>query len=47
MKMFTFAANNVREINDFVNDNGIPQENIVSVFPTPEGVYMLIYYSED
>lgn len=47
MKMFTKAANDMREINTFVNENRIPQENIVNIFQSKDGIYMLVYFTED
>ncbi len=47
MKMLTQAANDMREINNFVNQNGIPQENIVNIFQSKDGVYMLVYFVEE
>lgn len=47
MKMLTHAANDMREINNFVNRNGIPKENIVNIFQSKDGVYMLVYFAEE
>lgn len=47
MKMFTQAANDMREINKFVNENGIEQDRIVTVFQSTDGTYLLVYYAED
>lgn len=47
MKMFTFAANDMRTINQFVNDHGIKKENIVSIFPAPDGTFLLSYFDEE
>lgn len=47
MRMRTKAANDMREINDFVNEKNIPKEHIVNIFQSSDGVYMLVYYSED
>jgi len=47
MKMYTEAANSLRDINDFVNDHNIPQEHIVNIFETQDGVFMLIYFAEE
>lgn len=47
MKMFTHAANDMREINQFVNENDIQKEHIVNVFQSTDGTYLLIYYAED
>ena len=47
MKMYTEAANSLRDINDFVNEHNIPQDSIVSIIQSNDGVYMLVYYAED
>ena len=47
MKMFTFAANDMRTINQFVNDHKIEQSQIVNIFPSPDGEYVLTYFEED
>jgi hypothetical protein len=47
MKMFTFAANDMRTINQFVNDHGIEQSHIVNIFPSPDGAYLLVYFAEE
>lgn len=46
MKMYTFGANQMRDIEDFVNENGIPQENIVDIFQSKDGDFELVYYAE-
>lgn len=47
MRMYTKAANDLREINDFVNDMHIPKEHIVNIFQSNDGVYMLVYFEEE
>ena len=47
MKMFTYAANDMRSINDFVNKKGIQQEQIVNVFSSADGTFMLVYFAEE
>ena len=47
MRMFTHAANDMRAINDFVNEKGISQEQIVEVFQSNDGTYMLVYFAEE
>jgi hypothetical protein len=47
MKMFTKAANNMREINDFVNQMNIPKEHIVNIFQSKDGLYTLVYFAEE
>lgn len=44
--MQTFAGNTLREIEDFVNANGIEKKNIVDIFQSKEGDFMLVYYAE-
>ena len=46
MRMYTFGANSLREIMEFANANGIAKENIVDVFQTKDGDFMMIYYGE-
>lgn len=45
--MLTHAANDMREINNFVNQEGILQENIVNIFQSKDGTYMLVYFAEE
>lgn len=47
MKMFTQAANDMREINDFVNEKGISNDQIVEILQSKDGTYMLVYFDED
>lgn len=47
MKMLTQAANDMREINDFVNRNNIEKEHIVNIFQSKDGTYMLVYFVEE
>lgn len=44
--MYTRAFNKMSELNDFVNDEGIPQERIVNIFQTKDSLYVLVYYAE-
>lgn len=46
MRMCTFAANQLRDIENFVNENGIKKENIVDIFQSKEGDFELVYYVE-
>lgn len=46
-KMCTFAANDMRAINQFVNENGIEKSQILSIFPAHDEEYILIYFEED
>ena len=47
MKMLTHAANKMREIEEFINENAIPKERIVNIFQSNDGTYMVIYFVED
>ncbi len=47
MKMYTEAANSLRDINEFVNRNHIPKEHIVNIFESHDGTFMLVYFAED
>ena len=47
MIMLTHAANDMREINNFVNSKGIRQEDIVNIFQSKDGTYMLVYFAEE
>lgn len=46
MKMYTRAFNLMKDVNAFVNENKISKENIVNVFQSNDGTYLLIYYAE-
>lgn len=46
MKMLTKAANDMREINDFVNENHIQKDDIVNIIQTIDGIFILNYYAE-
>ena len=45
MKMFTYAFNDERELNEFVNEKGISQEQIVNIYPE-NGMVILHYFAE-
>ena len=45
MKMYTQVFNSMRDLNDYVNDNGITQNRIVNIFSS-DGTFILVYYSE-
>ena len=47
MRMQTEAANSMRDLKDFINDNHIPQERIVNILQTNDGVWILNYFVED
>ena len=46
MKMYTRAFNDMRDANAYVNEHGIPQEHVVSIFQSNDGTYLLVYYAE-
>ena len=46
MRMCTFAANQMRDIENFVNESGIKKENIVGIFQSKDGDFELVYYAE-
>ena len=46
MRMYTIIKNSVREIEEYVNDKGIEQKDVVDIFPTIDGSYCLIYYGQ-
>lgn len=46
MRMCTFAANQMRDIENFVNESGIKKENIVDIFQSKDGDFELVYYAE-
>lgn len=46
MKMYTRAFNRMMELDAFVNENGIQQSEIVSIFQSNDGTYLLVYYGE-
>lgn len=42
--MLTRAFNMMRDLEAFVNENKIKQEDIVNIFQTQDKLYMLVYY---
>lgn len=46
MRMYTRAFNKMSELNKFVNEIGIAQERIVSIFQSADETYLLVYYGE-
>lgn len=46
MKMYTVAANDMREINNKVNEMGLTKDQIVNIIQSIDGTYLLIYYAE-
>lgn len=47
MRMLTEAANSMRDIKDFINENHIPQERILNIMETKDGVWILNYFVEE
>jgi hypothetical protein len=47
MKMLTRSFNQLRELNEYVNQRAIPKRNIVNIFQSTDGTFQLIYYDED
>ena len=47
MKMLTRSFNQLRELNEYVNQLSIPKRNIVNIFQSTDGTFQLIYYDED
>ena len=45
--MLTHAANQMREIEDFINANSIPKEHIVNIFQSQDGTFMVVYFVEE
>ncbi len=46
MRLYTEAFNNMRELNKFVNREGITQEQIINIFQSTDGMFYLNYYAE-
>ena len=46
MKLYTLEANQMRDIEDFVNNNGLDRKDIVEIFQAKDGDYVLVYYAE-
>lgn len=44
--MYTQVFNQMKDLNAFVNKNGIQKERIVSIFTPGDGTYLLVYYAE-
>lgn len=47
MKIFAQSGNSMRDLTDFINANGIEKDQIVSIGQNNDGVFMLVYYSND
>lgn len=46
MKMLTHSGNTMREITEFINQNGITKEQIFSIMQTKDGIFLLNYFEE-
>lgn len=46
MRMYTEAANDMRQINQIVNEKGLTPDQIVNIFQNKDGLYVLVYFSE-
>lgn len=46
MKMYTKAFNQLREAEQFVNENNIPKKDIVTIIPEVDGTFAVIYYAD-
>ena len=44
--MQVYTANQMRDIEKFVNENGIEKKQIVDIFVSPDNEYTLVYYAE-
>ena len=47
MRMQTEVANSMRDINDFINEKNIPQERIVNIMETNDGMWIVNYFVEE
>ena len=47
MRMQTEVANSMRDINEFINENHIPQEKIVNIMETSDGMWIVNYFVEE
>lgn len=47
MKLKTKAFNKIRELNDFTNEQGIEKEDIINIFQSNDGLFILSYYEEE
>ena len=47
MRMNTKGFNKMTELRDFVNREAIDQENIVNIFQSKDGLFVLVYYVDE
>ena len=46
MRMYTETFNSARDLNDFVRNSDIQQDQIVTIFQANNGLFILMYYAE-
>ena len=46
MRLYTIVKNDVREIENFINENGIQKDQVVNIFQNAYKEYVLIYFGE-
>jgi len=46
MKMYSYGANSMRDIETFVNERHINKDAIVSIMQTSDGTFLLTYFGE-
>lgn len=46
MKMYTRSFNKMREMEEFINSNGIAKENIINVFQLSDQTFTVVYYAD-
>ncbi|MBO6306350.1 MAG: hypothetical protein J6M55_02465 [Paludibacteraceae bacterium] len=47
MKLLSKGGNTMRELIDFVNQQKIEKENILSLGETRDGLFLLVYFGEE
>lgn len=47
MKLETMSFNKMRELQDYVNQEGISQDRIVSIFPNQDKTFTIVYYCNE
>lgn len=46
MRLYTIVKNDLREVEEYINSQGIEKDQIVNIFSNGRGEYILIYYGE-
>lgn len=46
MRMYSKGFNQMKELKDYVNENGIAKEDIVSIIQSKDGMFYLTWYAE-